>query len=78
VRAYAHKILIAAYHMLAEGADCRDLGETYLDSVPRRRTTKSLVRRVERLGYEVQLEPKVALISAVFMAAGGRAARSHG
>ncbi len=58
--AIAHKILIAAYHMLAEGADYHDLGETYLDSVQQRRTTKSLVRRLERLGYEVQLKPKAA------------------
>ncbi len=58
--AIAHKILIAAYHMLAGGTDYRDLAETYLDSVHQRRTTKSLVRRLERLGYEVQLKPKAA------------------
>ena len=60
VMAIAHKILIAAYHMLATGADYRDLGDTYLDSVHQRTTTKSLVRRLERLGYEVQLKPKAA------------------
>jgi hypothetical protein len=51
---------LSAYHMLAAGADYRDLGETYLDAVHQRRTTKSPVRRRERLGYEVQLKPKAA------------------
>ena len=31
--AIAHKILVAAYHMLAAGIDYRDLGEAYLDQI---------------------------------------------
>jgi hypothetical protein len=31
--AIAHKILIAAYHMLAKGIPYRDLGEAYLDQI---------------------------------------------
>jgi transposase len=58
--AIAHKILIAAYHMLATGAPYRDLGASYLDSLQQRRTTRNLVRRLERLGYEVTLGPKAA------------------
>ena len=49
--AIAHKILVAAYHMLANGSDYRDLGEAYLDRIGRRAATHSLVRRLERLGF---------------------------
>ena len=58
--AIAHKILIAAYHMLADGVDYQDLGEAYLDHIGHRVTTANLVRRLERLGYTVQLQPKAA------------------
>jgi len=58
--AIAHKILIAAYRMLARGVDYQDLGEAYLDHVGHRVTTANLVRRLERLGYAVQLQPRAA------------------
>ena len=58
--AIAHKILIAAYHMLREDTGYRDLGDAYLDGICKRRTTTNLVRRLERLGYIVHLEAKAA------------------
>lgn len=54
--AIAHKILIAAYHLLATGDAYRELGGQYLDRLDERRTTNALVRRLERLGYSVQIE----------------------
>jgi transposase len=56
--AIAHKILFAAYHMLAKGLGYRDLGEAYLDQIDQTRTAANLKRRLERLGYIVQLQPK--------------------
>jgi transposase len=56
--AIAHKILVAAYHMLATGAPFRDLGEAYLDQQARRRTTANLIRRLNTLGYDVILQPR--------------------
>jgi len=56
--AIAHKILVAAYHMLAKGLAYRDLGEVYLDQIDQTRTAANLKRRLERLGYIVQLQPK--------------------
>jgi transposase len=56
--AIAHKILVAAYHMLAKGIAHRDLGEAYLDQISQTRTVANLKRRIERLGYQVTLEPK--------------------
>jgi len=58
--AIAHKILLAAYHLLSTGGSYRELGVTYLDDLAKRRTTSHLVRRLERLGYEVTIGPKVA------------------
>ena len=58
--AIAHKILLAAYHMLSTGQDYQDLGEAYLDRAKEQFVAKHLVRRLERLGYHVQLERKVA------------------
>ena len=58
--AIAHKILVAAYHMLASGAPFRDLGEAFLDQQARRRTTANLVRRLNTLGHDVMLQPRAA------------------
>jgi transposase len=58
--AIGHKILIAAYHMLSTGMPYKDLGATYFDGMEKRRTTRNLVRRLERLGYEVTLGHKAA------------------
>ena len=58
--AIAHKILVAAFHMLQRGVEFVDLGVDYLDRVDKHRTTKRLVRRLDALGYEVMLRPKVA------------------
>ena len=47
--AIAHKILVAAYHMLAKGLPYRELGEAYLDQIAQTRTVANLKRRIERL-----------------------------
>ena len=58
--AIAHKLLIAAFHLLATGELFRDLGESYLDRITRKRSTARLVQRLSNLGYEVMLVPKAA------------------
>ena len=44
--------------MLAKGLAYHDLGEAYLDQIGERRIVANLKRRLERLGYQVTLEPK--------------------
>ena len=56
--AIAHKILKAVYVMLSTGADYRELGAAYLDATDARRVTGNLVRRLQRLGYDVTIEPR--------------------
>jgi transposase len=58
--AIAHKILVAAFHLLAKGVPFHELGESFLDQQARQRTTKHLVRRLNSLGYEVLLRPTAA------------------
>lgn len=58
--AIAHKILVAAYHLLARNADYRDLGPAYLAHTSAARVKTALVKRLERLGYRVQLVPVAA------------------
>src|SRR3954466_13216839 len=58
--AIAHKILVAVFHMLAKTIPFKELGEAFLDQQARTRTTTNLVRRLNNLGYDVLLRPKVA------------------
>jgi transposase len=58
--AVAHKILVAAFHMLQRAVAFADLGADYLDRVDKHRTAKRLVRRLDALGYAVMLRPKPA------------------
>jgi len=55
--AVGRKILIAAYHMLATGTVFKDLGADHLDKAYRQRTIRTLVRRLNHLGYKVALIP---------------------
>jgi hypothetical protein len=47
-------------HMLTTGEAFRDLGESYLDRVARKRSTARLVQRLSKLGYDVTLMPRAA------------------
>jgi transposase len=58
VVAIAHKILVAVYHMLSQQVSYNDLGDLYLDKLNKNHLTRNLVRRLERLGYEVTLTPQ--------------------
>jgi hypothetical protein len=55
---HPEKILTAVYVMLSSGADYRELGAAYLDATDARRVTGNLVRRLERLGYDVAITPQ--------------------
>lgn len=57
--AIAHSVLQIAYHLLKEGTTYQDLGATYHDERNKARITRSLVNRLEALGNEVSLSPKL-------------------
>jgi transposase len=56
--AVGHTILVIIYHLLREGKTYQELGGDYFDRVDKERLTRTLVRRLERLGHEVALKPK--------------------
>jgi transposase len=56
--ALGHTILVMIYHVLREETQYAELGEDYFDRLDEARLTRSLVRRLERLGHEVVLKPK--------------------
>jgi transposase len=56
----AHKILVAVYHMLDQQVSYNDLGDLYLDKLNKQHLTRNLVHRLERLGYQVNLQPLAA------------------
>lgn len=56
--AVAHSILVIIYHVLRDGVPYRDLGSTFFDERDRQRVERRLVRRLERLGYQVELQPR--------------------
>ena len=58
--AVAASMLTAAYFMLRDGTAYQDLGGQYFDRADRPRTTKALVRRLEKLGYHVELRDHAA------------------
>jgi len=53
--AVAHRILVAAYHILRDNTVYVDLGEDYLDMLNPERTARRLTRRLEMIGYQVTL-----------------------
>lgn len=60
IMAIAHKMLVAAYNMLLHGKSYADLTENYLDRVDQNRSANNLLRRLERLGFDVAIQRKQA------------------
>jgi|SRR5579884_453651 len=55
--AVAHSLLVTGYLLVATGSIYEDLGEDYFDRIDRERLTKRLVKRLQRLGHRVELQP---------------------
>ncbi len=58
--AVAHRVLVAALHMLQRAIAFADLGADCLECVDKHRSARRLVRRLDALGYAVMLRPKPA------------------
>jgi transposase len=62
VVAVARTILQAAWHVLSKGEDYKERGGDYFDRINSEQTKNKLIRRLERLGYEVELKAKQATV----------------
>lgn len=58
--AVGHSLLVAAYHILRDDVDYRDLGADHFDRLNRHRLTRHYVHRLEELGYQVALASQPA------------------
>lgn len=56
--AVGHTVLTIVYTMLTRQQPYQDLGAAYFDQRERHRVEQRLVQRLERLGYQVALQPK--------------------
>ena len=55
--AVAHSILVIVYHVLLRRVSYQELGGNYFDERERQMVEKRAIRRLESLGYQVQLVP---------------------
>ena len=53
--AVGHSILVAAYHLLRDGGEYVDLGAQHFDELDREGLVKRTKKRLENLGYEVEI-----------------------
>jgi transposase len=58
--AVAASILTTVYHLLRDGTVYQDLGSNHFDRLNRDRAAKSLVRRLQALGFDVDVRPAAA------------------
>jgi len=56
--AVGHSLLVIFYHMLKYDVEYHDLGVDYFDKQDPERLKRYLVKRLERLGYQVDLTPQ--------------------
>jgi len=53
--AIGHKILIAAYHILRDKVEYKELGSEFLDNRKKHKQIQHHLKRLHELGYEVEL-----------------------
>jgi len=61
--AVGRTILQAAYHMIRRGQPYHELGDHYLDQLDRERTAKRLVKRLQALGFVVDVKEQETTVS---------------
>jgi transposase len=57
VMAVAHSVLVIIYHVLRDKKPYEELGADYLDRLDTEQTQRYYIRRLEQLGYTVELSP---------------------
>ena len=55
IMAVAASMLTAIYYILRDGVEYRGLGPNYFDTLNRSKLTNRLVRRLQNMGYQVQI-----------------------
>ncbi len=58
--AVGHSLLVTGYHLITRQTAYEDLGGNYFDERDREAVKRRALRRLEKLGYQVQLTPLAA------------------
>jgi transposase len=64
IMAVAHSIVVIAYHLIQRQEPYRELGGDYFDKRRPEATAKHLVKRLEKLGFQVSLQPQALSMAA--------------
>lgn len=59
--AVGHSLLVTGYYLITRQESYQDLGANYFDERDREAVKRRAVRRLEKLGFQVQLQPVAAL-----------------
>jgi len=59
--AVGHSLLVTGYHMLTKQLDYKDLGNNYYDERNKETVKRRMVKRLEQLGYQVELKPATTI-----------------
>ena len=63
ILAVAHSILVIAYRLIERDEAYQELGADHFDQVQPQRAARRLTERLEQLGFEVALSPKVVAVT---------------
>ena len=55
--AVGHTLLVIVYYLLTRHEEYQELGGNYFDERDKQAVTRPLVRRLQKLGYDVSLQP---------------------
>ncbi len=58
--AVGHSLSVTGYYLITRGQDYHDLGANYLDERNKEAVQRRMVKRLEQLGFQVELKPVVA------------------
>jgi len=60
--AVGHSLLVTGYHMITKQKDYTDLGNNYFDERNKEAVKRRMVKRLEQLGYQVELKPTLPTV----------------
>lgn len=61
--AVAHSVLVTGYHLITRACDYQDLGNNYFDERNKEAVKRRAVKRLEKLGFQVELKSVVAAMT---------------
>jgi len=61
--AVGHSLLVTGYYMITRQVDYQDLGNNYFDERNKESVKRRMVKRLEQLGFQVELKPVISTVA---------------